>query len=128
MMRGWSGEAESVTRIAALTGPAARGSVSRSVVGSRTVDEAARWRRTLREEQIRHRATRAILRETNRILLGIWLQDRLADPSDFELTVGIEAITDPDGSIDWNKAERRVDELLALKPHLAATPKLDERR
>ncbi len=91
-------------------------------------DEAARWRRTLREEQIRHRATRAILRETNRILLGIWLQDRLADPSDFELTVGIEAITDPDGSIDWNKAERRVDELLALKPHLAATPKLDERR
>mgnify|MGYP001295357878 CR=1 FL=1 len=91
-------------------------------------DEAARWRRALREEETRHRVTRAVLRETNRILLGIWLQVRLADPSDFDLTVGIDAITDPDGSIDWNRAERRVAELLALKPHLAATPRIEDRR
>lgn len=78
-------------------------------------DEAARWRRS-------YRAAQEIIAEQNRVLLTVFLQERLADPSDFELLVGMSAVLDASGRIMWRRVEVLVDELLAQKPHLAVSP------
>lgn len=88
----------------------------------RLADEAARWRKSLREEQARHDATRSVLLQANRQLLGVYLRERFRDPGDFDLLVGIDLVVDERGAIVWRRVVAFVDELLAAKPHLAATP------
>lgn len=78
----------------------------------RLSDEAARWRKTAQER-------RNALEEANQMLLGVYLRERLADPSDFHLFVGIESVTDRSGRIVWTRVDTLLDELLAMKPHLA---------
>lgn len=82
--------------------------------------EAARRRRELRVEQDRHAATRAMLEDANRLLLAVALCDRLADPRDFDLIVGMDQVVDVRGSVDWNRVDALVEVLLEERPHLAA--------
>lgn len=77
-------------------------------------DEAGRWRRELREAQ-------AIIAAQNRMLLSLYLRDRLVDPGDFFLIVGTSAVVDTRGAIVWERVESHLAELLERKPHLAAT-------
>lgn len=76
--------------------------------------EAARRRVELRE-------ARAALAEANRMLLGVFLRDRLADPADFEVYVGAGAVVDRRGAIVWGRVDQLLEELLAAKPYLAAS-------
>lgn len=78
-------------------------------------EEAARWRKSFREAQ-------EVIAEQNAMLLGVFLQEKLADPSDFDVYVGMGAVTDVRGRIAWRRLLVLVDELLEAKPHLAATP------
>ncbi|MDU0325297.1 hypothetical protein RWH43_00875 [Microbacterium sp. KSW2-21] len=82
--------------------------------------EAARRRRELREEQGRHATTRALLESANRLLLTVALCDRLADPRDFDLIVGMGQVVNARGSIDWARVDALVEVLLDERPHLAA--------
>jgi hypothetical protein len=82
--------------------------------------EAARRRLELREERSRHADTRAVLRDANRLLLHVALCDRLADPRDFELFVGVARVVDERGAIVWSRVEALVEVLLQERPHLAA--------
>lgn len=82
--------------------------------------EAARRRHELREEQERHRRTRAVLDEANTMLLALWLRGRLVDPSDFDAWIGKGNVIDRAGRIDWVRLSASVDDLLARKPHLGA--------
>lgn len=75
--------------------------------------EAARRRVELRD-------TRAALTDANRMLLGVFLRDRLADPADFDVYIGAGAVTDSRGRILWARVDLLLDELLKAKPHLAA--------
>lgn len=85
-------------------------------------DEAARWRRTLREEQEQHAATRSILRDASRLMLRAALHGRLEEPSDFEIYAGgLDALTDESGRLVWPRVAVMVDELLRARPHLAAS-------
>ena len=88
----------------------------------RLADEAVRWRKSLREEQERHDVTRGVLLQANRQLLGVYLRERFRDPGDFDLLVGMDMVVDARGAIVWRRVVALVDELLAAKPHLAATP------
>lgn len=63
-----------------------------------------------------------MIAEQNRALLEIHLRDRLADPRDFELLVGMDEVVDSSGRLIWERVESRVRVLLEQKPHLAATP------
>lgn len=63
-----------------------------------------------------------MIAEQNAMLLGIFLQEKLADPSDFDNFVGMDLVVDGAGRIVWRRVVLLVDELLAAKPHLAATP------
>lgn len=54
------------------------------------------------------------------MLLGVFLRDRLADPADFDIYIGLAAVTDPGGRIVWARVDLMLAELLASKPHLAA--------
>jgi hypothetical protein len=87
----------------------------------RLSDEAARRRRELRWEQAQHAATRAVLGETNQMLLGVYLRERLADPRDFDVYIGMDAVVDERGRIVWTRVDLLISELLAARPHLAAT-------
>jgi hypothetical protein len=84
--------------------------------------EAARRRHELREEQERHAETWKTLRAANRMLLQLALRERLHDPSDFEIYVGADRVTDDRGRIDWEQVAAVVDELLERRPRLAASP------
>ncbi|WP_372968537.1 hypothetical protein [Microbacterium sp.] len=90
----------------------------------RLQDEAARWRKTLREEQARHAATRTALRDANRLLLRAALHERLADPRDFDVYVGIDSVTDAGGRLVWPRVFLLVDALTAERPHLATPRRL----
>lgn len=70
--------------------------------------EAANYRRRLRVEQ---RNTRALL---DRLLSG-WL----VDVSEFE-RIGLDRVTRADGSIDLERLEIELRQLLAERPYLAA--------
>ena len=63
-----------------------------------------------------------MLLQANRQLLGVYLRERFRDPGDFDLLVGIDLVVDERGAIVWRRVVAFVDELLAAKPHLAATP------
>lgn len=89
--------------------------MSRQRSAESLADEAARWRRSYRE-------AREVIAEQNRMLLGVVLREKLADPSDFDTYIGAEAVTDVSGRIVWRRLVLLVDELLERKPHLAATP------
>ena len=78
-------------------------------------DEVARWRKSFREAQ-------AVIAEQNAMLIGVFLQEKLADPADFDIYIGASAVTDASGRIVWRRLMLLVDELLERKPHLAATP------
>ena len=78
-------------------------------------DEAARWRRSYREAQ-------AVISEQNRTLLGLFLRERLADPSDFETYVDLATVVDRRGAVNWVRVDLLLEELLTAKPHLALTP------
>jgi hypothetical protein len=84
-------------------------------------DQAARWRKTAREAQGAAAALRKVIDEQNELLLRLYLQDRLADPSDFSAYVPTSEVIDATGRIAWARVQRLVDELLAKKPHLGAT-------
>lgn len=86
----------------------------------RLSEEAARWRRQLRAEQARHSRTLSALDDANRMLLGVYLRDRLADPTDFELLVGRATVTDGEGRIVWALVDQCVAEIIASRPGLAA--------
>jgi hypothetical protein len=80
----------------------------------RLSEEAAKWRR-------RYVATREVCDEQAEMLLAIVLRERLADPSDFHVFIGIDAVRDAaTGGIRWARLDDLVDELLDTKPHLAA--------
>ncbi|MBP2419665.1 hypothetical protein [Microbacterium imperiale] len=96
------------------------GRVDARTSGQRLSDEAARRRRELREEQARHEDTRLLLHNANRLLLQVALCDRLADPRDFELIVGVDRAVDDRGAIVWARVEVLVEVLLQERPHLAA--------
>ncbi|WZH38757.1 MAG: hypothetical protein PIR02_08800 [Microbacterium enclense] len=87
--------------------------------------EAARRRRELREEQDRHAVTRDVLTVTNRLLLTVYLRERLADPADFLMVVGMPV--DDRGAIVWERVDVLVDELLRARPHFAAPEPVDGR-
>lgn len=87
----------------------------------RLADEAARWRKSLREEQERHEVTRAVLLRTNRQLLHVFLRGRMRDPRDFEIYVeGLGKVLDSSGAIVWSRVEKLLATLLEDRPHLAA--------
>ncbi|MEO2134102.1 hypothetical protein [Microbacterium sp.] len=87
----------------------------------RLADEAARWRKSLREEQERHEATRAVLLRANRQLLHVFLQGRMRDPRDFEIYIeGLGKVLDSSGAIVWSRVEKLLATLLEDRPHLAA--------
>lgn len=86
----------------------------------RLADEAARWRKSLREEQERHEATRAVLLRTNRLLLHVFLRGRMRDPRDFDVYVGVGEVVDGSGAIVWGRVEKLLAALLEDRPHLAA--------
>lgn len=96
------------------------GSTDTRTTEQRLSDEAARWRRALREEEARHSNTAAVLRETNRWFLRAYLRERMADPHDFEVYVTLQAVLDDAGAIVWERVDLLVNELLAERPHLAA--------
>jgi hypothetical protein len=75
--------------------------------------EAARWRKSCQE-------ARSALRDANQQLLVIYLRERLADPGDFEVYVDPGRVVDHSGRIVWARVAVLVDELLEVKPHLAA--------
>lgn len=75
-------------------------------------DEAKRWR-------LHYRAAQSALHDANRMLLGVYLRERLADPSDFAVYVDLATVTDHDGRLRWDRIAVLVDELLDAKPHLA---------
>lgn len=85
--------------------------------------EAARRRKELRDEQARHEQTLGALRAANRQLLQLALRDRLRDPGDFEIFVGIDQVVDDSGRIDWVRVNGLVDTLLEMRPHLVAPPR-----
>lgn len=82
--------------------------------------EAARRRRELREERDRHAVTREVLKVTNRLLLTVYLRERLADPNDFMMLVGTAAVVDERGAIAWDRVDVLVDELVTARPDFAA--------
>ncbi|MGA1826997.1 hypothetical protein [Microbacterium sp.] len=79
----------------------------------RLSEEAARWRRELR-------STQSALADANRMLLGIYLRGRLADPTDFDIYVDADTIIDRTGRIVWARVDALLEELLSSKPYLAA--------
>lgn len=81
----------------------------------RLADEASRWRKSLREAQ-------AVIAEQNRVLLWVFLAERLADPRDFTDRVAIEHVVDRAGRIVWERVDTLVEDLIHARPHLAATP------
>lgn len=87
----------------------------------RLSDEAARWRKSYREAS-------AALEDANRMLLGVYLRERLTDPTDFEMYVGLAAVVDQRGAIVWTRVNTLLRELLASKPHLAAPLSADPSR
>ncbi len=63
------------------------------------------------------------------MLLGLYLQERLADPSDFTVRVPLAHLVDEEGRLVWARVELLVDELLAARPHLGTpTEPLTRRR
>lgn len=86
----------------------------------RLSDEAARWRKSCQE-------ARSALRDANRMLLGVYLRDQLADPADFEVYVDAASVVDRSGRIVWTRVDVLVAELLTVKPHLAAPGLVAER-
>lgn len=90
-------------------------------------DECARWRRSLREEEARHASTRTVLEDANRMLLTVYLQERLADPRDFDVYIGLDRVVDGAGRIVWARVGGLIDELLRERPHLAAPEFSDPR-
>jgi hypothetical protein len=83
----------------------------------RLADEAARWRKSLREEEARHAGTVAVLRETNRWFLRAYLRERMLDPHDFETIVPLDDVVDESGAIVWERVDLLVNEVLAERPH-----------
>jgi len=81
--------------------------------------EAARRRRELREEQARHEQTKAALLAANGLLLRAYLRERLQDPGDFLVFVGLGSVIDAEGRLLWEAVDARLTQLLAQKPHLA---------
>lgn len=71
--------------------------------------EAANYRRRLRVEKSNSRAL------LDRLLAG-WL----VDVSEFDLRIGIDKVTRPDGVLDFELLERELRQLLAERPYLAA--------
>jgi hypothetical protein len=76
-------------------------------------DEAARWRKSCQE-------ARAALRRVQAQLLDVHLRAWLEDPSDFGVYFDDAAVFGADGSLDVERLERLLEELLVHKPHLAA--------
>ncbi|WP_315551975.1 hypothetical protein [Microbacterium aurum] len=77
--------------------------------------EAARYRHERNE-------ARALVAEQNRVLLWVFLAERMADPADFTDRVDISLVLDARGRIVWSRVDALLEELLASRPHLAATP------
>lgn len=78
---------------------------------------------SLAAEAARHRhernEARAALADANRMLLGVYLRGHLADPRDFEIYIGMSAVLDSRGAINWSLVDSLLAELLAARPHLA---------
>lgn len=71
--------------------------------------EAATTRRRLRTEEA-----------NTRQLLDWYLQTRILNVEDFDLHIGLDAVTLSDGAIDFGELDRRLRMLIERKPYLAA--------
>jgi hypothetical protein len=71
--------------------------------------EAANYRRRLR-----------VAEQNTRALLDWYLRRWLVDVRDFDTHITLDAVTRPDGALDFAELEHRLRQLLAERPHLAA--------
>lgn len=74
-----------------------------------------------RRDASKQRRKRQIADRNLRELLTRYLARWLVDPRDFDTFIGLGAVTNSEGAIDWVELERRVRLLLELKPHLAVS-------
>ena len=64
--------------------------------------------------------TRTALRDANRHLLRLALQDRLREPSDFVIFIGgLDVVLDDVGRVDWSRVDALLGVILEERPHLA---------
>ncbi len=76
--------------------------------------EAARFRRRLRRAE-------AYIAELNTFAVRVLVQDRMHDPDDFHVFIGMDKVTTDEGRIDFRELELQVADLLRRKPHLSAS-------
>lgn len=85
-------------------------------------NEAAKYRRQLREAEAARDAALADVRELQQALVGSAVAGRLANAEDFGKFVEFDSLLGEDGKLDQAKITESVDSLLQDRPYLAAQP------